>query len=564
MRIKNISLRNFQSYESLEFSYENLGLALVAGDTGAGKSTIMDAVSWGLFGCTSKDGAADDVKSWEGGLTEVVVNVDDITVTRIRGTGKNDLYWTEWHRQIHRGKDLSDTQRLLDERLGCTADTFLTASYLTQFSKADIFFIAKAKDRREVLEKIADQEFAISLGEKSSAAKKAAKKEKEALDLSLSSLEGRLKGREEALESLKSSSVWWTRDHEIKVQNIEKKHDSFDTDKTLKLAGLYALAETFEKDRQAKLKELNSKTKAKPMPDESFARAIASVKEDIRNLPPGICDKCGSLSSNEASAELNLILNELILSRTENAYKVKDLHRLHTDIKALSEQENPYSKEVKATERQTNPHGELLKSAMDETNPFRKQVQDAIAAIQSTQTQVNDLTALVSAKTTLISQLTWLYDKSFELRSLLMAKVVNQIEHSTNNYLERFFDATLRVKFVLEDADKLEVEIHNQGHACGFKALSGGERTMLKLSFSLSLMKAAQEKAGITFGQIFLDEPLNGLSESLKVKAFGLFQQLLKDSPTVLVVEHSNEFKAQFDKTFLVTKIDGRSSVAES
>jgi len=144
-----------------------------------------------------------------------------------------------------------------------------------------------------------------------------------------------------------------------------------------------------------------------------------------------------------------------------------------------------------------------------------------------------------------------------------MSKAVHQLESATNAYLERFFDAAIRVRFLLEDSDKLGVEISNDGHSCPFRNLSGGERTMLKLAFSLSLMKAVQDRSGVSFDMIMLDEPFSGLSDPLKVKAFALLQHLETEYNTVLVIDHSSDLKAQFNRVFLTNKLSGHSEICE-
>ncbi len=76
-------------------------------------------------------------------------------------------------------------------------------------------------------------------------------------------------------------------------------------------------------------------------------------------------------------------------------------------------------------------------------------------------------------------------------------------------------------------------------------------------------MRAAQDRAGVSFGTVMLDEALNGLDDGLKVKAFGLLQQLETEYSTVLCIDHSDELKAQFTRRFSVTKDSGHSTLVE-
>jgi DNA repair exonuclease SbcCD ATPase subunit len=67
MRILSCQAQNFGSYKELNLDLADIGLSLVYGRTGSGKSTLPDVVAWTLFGTTAKDGAADDVRSWQAG-----------------------------------------------------------------------------------------------------------------------------------------------------------------------------------------------------------------------------------------------------------------------------------------------------------------------------------------------------------------------------------------------------------------------------------------------------------------------------------------------------------------
>ena len=608
MKIGQVVVKNFQSYKELSFDFADLGLALVSGDTGSGKSTLMDAAAWVLFGVTSKDGAADDVKAWDAdgiteGTAEVKIQGQVVTVTRIRGAGKNDLYWYDQYSGLtgeRRGKDLTDTQKQLEGRLGVTAELFLMGSYMTQFSKADSFFIAKAKDRREVLEKIADQEFAVSLGEKASEARKKTKKERDEAGLALAAAAERRSVLSEQVAEYARAEKEFESDRAERIARIETDMAGFEdniktqcADLEAKVQDLGSLVQDPELFLEA-LQEINDRIAAADNPEYVGTVAqVASLRADMAALDREIynlqkADRCPTCKRSvdkkdctsrlaDIGAQKNTLRGQLgpLESRLETlksqAYNLANLRLAADAVKQDADENqklitrvNQHKEKLSLLQTSKNPYGVILKSARSEINPFTKKLKDSRKALQDSTDKVGALETSAATLDRRVSSLTWLYDKAFELRGILMAKVVSQVESNTNAYLERFFDAALRVKFNLTDSDKLDVEVSNRGFPAPFRSLSGGERTMLKLCFTLSLMRAAQDKAGISFGQIFLDEPLNGLSDSLKVKAFGLFQQLQAEYPTVMVIEHSVEFKAQFDKVYAVNIESGRSEVHES
>ena len=128
MRLLEIDVTNFGSYKRFSFDFTNRGLVLIQGHTGSGKSTALDAVVWMLYGQTAKDGNADDIRSWfcsedeeTHGILNIGIGTSSIGITRIRGK-VNDLYWVEESsEEVHRGKDLTETQKLLEKRLGVSS-----------------------------------------------------------------------------------------------------------------------------------------------------------------------------------------------------------------------------------------------------------------------------------------------------------------------------------------------------------------------------------------------------------------------------------------------------------
>ena len=226
MKLGRCEAWNFGSYSHIELDLADQGLGLIYGKTGSGKSTIPDIPCWTLFGITAKNGTADEVRSWQSPNepTKAVLNVrlsqGAIEVTRIRGkAGQNDLYWIESSTpdKKERGKDLVETQRHLCSRLGVDASLYLSASYFCDFSPSGQFFVAKAKDRRELFEKIASLDFPVSLAEKLSGARKAAKIELEQKEIDLAKCHGKLEQMRASLHDLEEREAAWSKTAEDRV-----------------------------------------------------------------------------------------------------------------------------------------------------------------------------------------------------------------------------------------------------------------------------------------------------------------------------------------------------------
>ncbi len=192
MRIISASATNFASYKQIDFDFQNQGLTLIQGPTGAGKSTLCDLIPWGIFGRTAKDGAVSEILAWPGDvITKVTIHVEVAGVFyhifRSRGplAKDNDLCWmqdTAWDTPKSRGKDLPDTQRLINQLLGFDYNLYLAGAYYHEFSQTAQFFTTTAKNRRAICEQLVDLTLAVKLQHRLSDEYKTANKTRDMLN----------------------------------------------------------------------------------------------------------------------------------------------------------------------------------------------------------------------------------------------------------------------------------------------------------------------------------------------------------------------------------------------
>ena len=234
MRIIKIQAENFASYEYLEFDPSNKGLTLIQGPTGSGKSTLCDLVPWCLFGQTAKNGAVDEVLSWSGGVTTVKVSVSFcdhlITVVRIRGpkAKENDLFFLYGSVTPERGKDLNDTQKLINNLLGIDANLYLSGAYFHEFSTTAQFFTTTAKNRRLICEQIVDLSLAKTLQVKLSEDKKSKNKQLTEVISASRSIDAVLASLSKTITMQGNAIKIWQDNHENKKRELANKYDNFE------------------------------------------------------------------------------------------------------------------------------------------------------------------------------------------------------------------------------------------------------------------------------------------------------------------------------------------------
>lgn len=520
MKLGQCTVKNFGSYKHLEFDYADPGLTLVHGKTGSGKSTLPDIACWALYGITARGGNVADICSWtsDGEPTYVGLDVETsagvIQVVRQRGNAKqNDLYWLEVsdNHQLIRGKDINDTQKKLVARLGVDADSFITSAYLHEFSEAGNFFTLRAKDRRYLFERIANLDLPSRLAEASSAQRKEVKGQIATSQRELDKLEG-------------------------KLNQLIATHE-----KHIKLEAEWADAKNH---KLQELKDSIGRPPIKPNFSVDWSAVSHSIKNHMSSLRDEICSECGGP---KAAKEFESLEQQFYEANSKASQQTQDRYAYERACKEYLDKQ----KKVKQLEKEEN-------------NPWAKSIEEGANEIEETDDLLSsmnlDLIKLQQQETSLDQ----LYDLSSTLRGELLRRTVKQIEHETNRYLETYFDAEIRVEFNIDSKkDDIEVGIKKSGYDAVYTQLSKGQRSLLRLCFSVSVMEQCANKTGIHQDCLFFDEFTDGLDEALKEKVFGLLSELETRHSTVMVIDHSTGFQNMFNKKLRVT-MEGDTSYVQS
>ncbi len=152
-----LKISGFLSYrDPVELDFENFDLACISGHNGAGKSSILDAITWSLFGQARK--RDDSLVNLQSKTAEVIYdfryenNNYRIQRTMPRGKKKNlefQIYDDGLWRPLTESS-MRDTQARIEQTLRLDYDTFVNAAFFLQ-GKADQFTQQTASKRKETL-----------------------------------------------------------------------------------------------------------------------------------------------------------------------------------------------------------------------------------------------------------------------------------------------------------------------------------------------------------------------------------------------------------------------------
>lgn len=160
MRLTKIEARDFLSYEALDLDLSDVSQVVVVGQNGHGKSALLDAVLWCLYG--EGRGSADQMvrhgalsswvkTTWEVGAQEVVVTRHRSKETR---AGESSLHLEIAGQKVTR-HTIAETQEAIEKVVGLPSKTLLAGPFMVQ-GQSDTLMRARPAERKDLVIRLLD------------------------------------------------------------------------------------------------------------------------------------------------------------------------------------------------------------------------------------------------------------------------------------------------------------------------------------------------------------------------------------------------------------------------
>lgn len=154
---QQLTLKNFLSYREATLDFRGLHVACICGANGAGKSSLLEAIAWSIWG-QSRAHTEDDIIH-QGSLEALVdftfqCHEQTYRIIRSRYRGQATtlefqvLSPTGWRSLTQKG--VRTTQQIISRHLRLDYDTFINSAYLRQ-GRADEFMLKRPSDRKQIL-----------------------------------------------------------------------------------------------------------------------------------------------------------------------------------------------------------------------------------------------------------------------------------------------------------------------------------------------------------------------------------------------------------------------------
>ena len=215
-----LELTNFLPYKNTQtLDFSGIHVACLVGDNGSGKSSLLEAMVWALWG-KARDGKRSDDELIHYGETEMRVSLifqltgNKYRIVRQRKVGKRGQLVLALHvydNSTESWRDLSEagsrqTQRKIDELLCIDYDTFMNSAFIAQ-GRADEFTIKSPSNRKAVLASILGLDQWDLFQDRARKYSNVLNEDLSILDREIESIDQELSGRSDAKRELSESNV---------------------------------------------------------------------------------------------------------------------------------------------------------------------------------------------------------------------------------------------------------------------------------------------------------------------------------------------------------------------
>ena len=578
IHIKNLTVKNFMSVgnatQAIDFDRKDLTLVLgenldLGGDgsrNGTGKTTIINALSYALYGNALSNIRKDNLVNKTNGKN-MLVSLDFIVAGKEyrieRGRKPNVLKFyvnnEEQAASDYAQGDSRETQEAIETTMGLSHDMFKHIMALNTYTEP--FLSLKANDQRTLIEQLLG---ITMLSERADRIKELNKATKDSItqeEFRIRAVIEANKRIEEQIESLKRRQTMWVNKHAEDVQKLQLALDELqkiNIDEEIQAHKEHSAWDQRRKDFND-LQGAISRAKLEVQREE---KSIKKLETEIASLQSHQCHTCGQPFHDEKHQQvLENKQKDLADARAKCHEDSATVSEIQTAINQLGEIGKPpkmfYDKEEDAIHHRATLAG--LQAQIEikrvETDPYEEQIIEM--AQQALQTvdydELNRLTRLQEHQEFLLKLLT---SKDSFIRKKIIEQNLSYLNSRLTHYLDR-----IGLPHTVVFQNDLTVSIEELGRELDFDNLSRGERNRLILSMSWAF-RDVWESLYSPINVLFIDEMIdNGMDTQGVENSLALLKKMSRERhKSIWLVSHKDELAGRVENILKVVKENGFTS----
>jgi DNA repair exonuclease SbcCD ATPase subunit len=578
IQLKNLTVKNFMSVgnatQGVDFDRQDLTLVLgenldLGGDgsrNGTGKTTIINALSYALYGNALSNIRKDNLVNKTNGKNMLVsldftVAGQEYRIERGRKPNVLKFYVNDREQEIidDAQGDSRETQDAIERTLGLSHDMFKHILALNTYTEP--FLSLKANDQRTIIEQLLGITMLSERADKIKELNKATKESIQQEEFRIRAVQEANKRIEEQIESLRKRQKMWGNKQSEDVAKLESAIASLEhIDIEAELAAHKALTEynNLVKERADVQKTL---TRAR-LDQDRERRAADKIAAELAKLIEHKCHACGQdLHDDNHEAIVAAKKNELDAATDEVDLAGVAIIELENELEDLGETGPQPQVFYDTLEDALNHRNSLealrkeLTTRSAETDPYGEQIVEMQnqALQEVSYDTMNELTRLQDHQDFLLKLLT---SKDSFIRKKIIEQNLSYLNARLTHYLDR-----IGLPHTVVFQNDLTVSIEELGRELDFDNLSRGERNRLILSMSWAF-RDVFESLYQPINVLFIDEMIDsGLDTQGVENSLSLLKQMSRERhKSIWLVSHRDELAGRVENILRVVKENGFTS----
>lgn len=578
LKIKNITIRNFMSVgnvtQAIDLQRDNLTLVLgnnldLGGDgsrNGTGKTTLINALSFGLFGNALTNIKKDNLINKTNGKGMMVTvdfeyNGNEYRIERGRRPAvfrfmRDGVDLNGDDTQDEAQGEMRQTQVEVDSIIGISHAMFKHIVALNTYTEP--FLSMRAADQRAVIEDLLG---ITELSKKAEALREQIKQSKEFIK----DEEYEIKAKEEAnkrigknITDLERRQSVWKRNIEKDIQELKEQLDELSHIDIEQELENHRLLEEYNKNKVA-FDEATKWIVSIEKDNKQKTTLIEKTVKEIEALKSHTCYACGQEMHDEKQVSMLKLKEETLTTLQEDiSANVANLNAYTTTVSSIGDLGVKPKTHYKSMQ-DAYEHQNLVKTLADQIvtkenaeDPYAEQIEEmknsSLEVIDYG--KINSLTSFKEHQEFLLKLLT-------NKDSFIRKKIIDQNLSYLNARLEHYLDK-LGLPHEVKFLSDLTVEITELGRDLDFDNLSRGERNRLILGLSWAfrdIFESLYSSINVLFVDELVDSGMdtNGVEASLAI----LKKMVRENNRSVFLVSHREELQGRVSSVLNVVKESG-------
>jgi len=565
---EKIRWKNFLSTgnQYTEIQFNECATTLIIGTNGAGKSTVLDALTFSLFGKPFRKinkSQLINTTNEKDSRVEVDFSIGNIKWKIVRAIKPNIFEIWKDDKCLDQFSNANDQQKWLEQNVIKMNYKSFTQIVILGSSTFVPFMQLSATNRREVIEDLLDIKIFSSMNNIIKEKIKIVKDETRTLDLKKESLNDKVEMQTNWIKELESQSKGRIDDNQQKITTLFKESDDYVT-----------VNESLENDVFDLTKQQEAVTGATEK-----LRELGNLKGKISNKVATITKEHKFFTKNTVCPTCTQEIEEdFRLNKIEDAQnKAKELQsgykELEEAIKKEEEREHHFtnlSKEITTLTHGISKNNTRISGCQRQIRDLESEIQTLTERLANRNTEHEKLEdfqiklaetyeALASQKET-IQYHNFNYEllKDGGVKSKIIKKYLPLINQQVNRYLQMM---DFYINFTLDEEfnETVQSPIHDN---FSYSSFSEGEKMRIDLALLFTWREVARFKNSVNTNLLIMDEVFDssldgfGTEEFLKIIRF-----VIKDA-NVFVISHKTGMDDRFDSVLRFEKVKGFSRLA--